>query len=52
MLQKLGASAENYLYSDTDVCLYKLGKLGETIVNDRIKTLKREELSKGNSSGL
>ena len=37
VLQKLGASAENYLYSDADACLYKLGKLGETIVNEMIR---------------
>ena len=31
-LEKLGALAENYLYSDSNACLYKLGSLAETMV--------------------
>ncbi len=37
MLEKLGNAAENYLYSDADACLYKLGKIGETIINEMIR---------------
>lgn len=33
MLSNLGGTAENYLYSDTNSCLIKLGLFGETIVN-------------------
>ena len=33
VLAKLGDMAENYLYSDPNVCLLKLGLFGETIVN-------------------
>ncbi len=32
-LAKLGSAAECYLYSDPNVCIYKLGLLSETIVN-------------------
>lgn len=32
-LAKLGSTAECYLYSDPNVCIYKLGLLSETIVN-------------------
>jgi type I restriction enzyme R subunit len=32
-LAKLGSTAENYLYSDTNSCLIKLGLFGETVVN-------------------
>lgn len=33
ILAKAGALAENYLYSDSNSCLMKLGMIGETIVN-------------------
>lgn len=33
VLAKLGEMAENYLYSDSNSCLIKLGLFGETIVN-------------------
>jgi type I restriction enzyme R subunit len=33
MLSNLGGTAENYLYTDTNSCLIKLGLFGETIVN-------------------
>lgn len=33
VLSGLGGTAENYLYSDTNSCLIKLGLFGETIVN-------------------
>lgn len=33
ILSNLGGTAENYLYSDTNSCLIKLGLFGETIVN-------------------
>lgn len=33
VLFNLGVTAENYLYSDTNSCLIKLGLFGETIVN-------------------
>lgn len=41
-LEKLGTLAENYLYSDPNSCLYKMGAMAETIVNymfelDRLK---------------
>ena len=32
-LAKLGSTAENYLYADTNSCLIKLGLFGETVVN-------------------
>jgi len=32
-LEKIGSLAEDYLYSDPNSCLYKLGVLSETIVN-------------------
>ena len=32
-LAKLGSTAECYLYSDPNACIYKLGLLSETIVN-------------------
>jgi len=34
ILEKLGKQAEQYLYADTDSCIYKLGKLAETIVRE------------------
>jgi len=34
VLAKLGSAAENYIYTDADSCTYKLGKLGETVVNE------------------
>jgi type I restriction enzyme R subunit len=37
VLLNLGNMAENYLYSDTNSCLIKLGLFGETIVNLMIK---------------
>ncbi len=33
VLANLGSTAENYLYTDTNSCLIKLGLFGETIVN-------------------
>jgi len=36
-VSKLGTLAESYLYSDADACLYKLGKIGETIVNEMMR---------------
>lgn len=36
-LSNLGSVAENYLYSDTNSCLIKLGLFGETIVNLMLK---------------
>lgn len=33
VLSKFGKLAENYLYSDSNSCLMKLGMIGETIVN-------------------
>jgi len=36
-LEKIGNLAENYLYSDPNACLYKLGTLAESIVNRMIK---------------
>ena len=30
-------AAETYLYTDTDACLYKLGKLSETTINEMIR---------------
>lgn len=33
VLSNLGGTAENYIYSDTNSCLIKLGLFGETIVN-------------------
>jgi len=33
VLSNLGGTAENYLYSDTNSCLIKLGLFGESIVN-------------------
>lgn len=37
VIAEIGQTAENYLYSDTNSCLIKLGLLGETIVNIKIK---------------
>ncbi|MCL2321524.1 MAG: type I restriction-modification system endonuclease [Oscillospiraceae bacterium] len=37
ILAKLGGLAENYLYSDSNTCLFKLGVLGEEIVNEMFK---------------
>lgn len=37
ILSKLGMAAETYLYTDTDACLYKLGKLSETTINEMIR---------------
>lgn len=37
VLSNLGGTAENYLYTDTNACLIKLGLLGESIVNLMIK---------------
>ena len=37
VLAKLGIAAETYLYSDADACLYKLGKLGESLVLEMMK---------------
>lgn len=34
VLAKLGANAENYLYSDPNVCVYKLGMFGERLVQE------------------
>lgn len=34
VLAKLGANAENYLYSDPNVCIYKLGMFGERLVQE------------------
>lgn len=31
-LAQIGAAAENYLYSDTNACLYKLGMFGERLI--------------------
>ena len=39
VLSNLGSMAENYLYSDTNSCLIKLGLFGETIVNLMMKML-------------
>jgi type I restriction enzyme R subunit len=36
-LAQIGSIAEEYLYSDTNSCLIKLGQLGETIVNMMLK---------------
>lgn len=33
ILYKYGLLAEQYLYSDPNTCLYKLGKMGEAIIN-------------------
>lgn len=33
VLAQLGSTGENYLYSDTNSCLIKLGLFGETVVN-------------------
>ena len=33
VLADYGRKAENYLYSDSNSCLMKLGMIGETIVN-------------------
>ena len=33
VLAQFGKNAENYLYSDSNSCLMKLGMIGETIVN-------------------
>ncbi|MDD4802632.1 MAG: type I restriction-modification system endonuclease [Syntrophomonas sp.] len=33
VLAGLGSTAENYLYSDTNSCLIKLGLFGETVIN-------------------
>lgn len=37
VLANLGGSAENYLHSDTNSCLIKLGLFGETVVNMMMK---------------
>ena len=37
VLCRLGQAAESYLYTDTDACLYKLGKIGEVIVQDMVR---------------
>jgi type I restriction enzyme R subunit len=37
VLAQIGSTAEEYLYSDTNSCLIKLGLLGETIVNMMLK---------------
>ncbi len=34
ILAKLGYLAENYIYTDTNACLFKLGVLAEEIVNE------------------
>lgn len=33
VLEQIGSTAEQYLYTDTNSCLIKLGQLGETVVN-------------------
>lgn len=37
VIAQIGAAAENYIYSDTNSCLIKMGLLGETIVNTMLK---------------
>lgn len=37
VLSQIGCTAEDYLYSDTNSCLIKLGIFGETIVNIMLK---------------
>ncbi len=36
-MAEIGATAENYLYSDPNACIFKLGLLGERIVSEIIK---------------
>lgn len=43
VLSNLGLTAENYLYSDTNSCLIKLGLFGETVVNLMFKIDRIEE---------
>ena len=44
-LAKLGSTAECYLYSDPNACIYKLGLLSETIVNAVFDIEKLKELA-------
>ena len=36
VLAQLGANAENYLYSDPNVCIYKLGMFSERLVQEML----------------
>ena len=36
-LAQIGSTAEDYLYSDTNSCMYKLGQFGEMLVNLMLK---------------
>lgn len=36
VLAQLGANAENYLYSDPNVCVYKLGLFAERLVQEML----------------
>src|SRR5690554_1996176 len=36
-LSQIGSTAEDYLYSDTNSCLFKLGQFGEMLVNIMLK---------------
>ncbi len=49
VISKLGMAAEIYLYSDVDACLFKLGKLSETIINEMIRLDNIEIINEENS---
>ena len=47
VLYQIGITAEKYLYTDSNVCLIKLGMFGETVVNIMLQLAKISALQTG-----